>query len=336
MPHTAAARFAGSLNAPLAPLYLIHGEEELLQIEALDALRAAAAAQGFSERRRIVAEGTAFDWQTVSAEQHSNALFAEKKWLEIHIPNGKPGKNGADALQQFAAGLPEDTAAVIVLPKLERAQSQAKWFAALLKQAVVYEAKAVTPAQLPAWIKARLQAHGLTAEHEAAALIAERVEGNLLAAKQEIDKLALLHPAGHTLTAAEAARAVADVARFDVFQLSSAWLGGDTARLLRLLDGLSAAESEPVLPLWALAEDIRMLIRLSAAKRQGKSTAAVRNELKLWNGKDRAAETALRRLPATRLIAALQECARIDRQIKGAETGDAWAAFKKLITELTV
>ncbi|QMT32834.1 DNA polymerase III subunit delta [Conchiformibius steedae DSM 2580] len=335
MPHAAADRFTAALHAPLQAVYVLHGEEELLRLEALDALRAAAAAQGFHERKRLLAEGTTFDWSALAAERQSTGLFAEKKWLEIHVPSGKVGKNGGDALAEWATHPPDNTATVVVLPKLERAQSQSKWFAVLSKHALTYECKAVTPAQLPAWIRARLQRYGLNAESEAAALIAQRVEGNLLAAKQEIDKLALLYPQGHLLTEAEAADTVADVARFDAFQLAAAWMYGDSTRLMRLLDNLSAAENDPVLPLWALADDIRTLLRLSAAQKQGKSAAALRQELRLWNGKDRAAEAALRRLTPARLTAALIECARTDRQIKGAEAGDAWASFKRLIIGLS-
>lgn len=333
MPHTAFGRFSGSLNTALAPLYLIYGEEELLRLEALDALRAAAKQQGYSDRRLFSADAHA-DWNALFAESGSAGLFADRKLLEIHIPNGKPGKNGGEALLQLAEQPPEHTVSVVVLPKLERSQSQSKWFAALSRRAVCYEAKALTAANLPAWLRGRLHAHGLDIEADALALFAARVEGNLLAAKQEIDKLALLHPSGHILSLHDAENAVADVARFDPFQLSAAWMNGDRARLVRLLDALAAAETEPVLPLWALAEDIRTLIRLSAALKQGKSVHSVRNELKLWGVREQAAARAAARLNASRLTAALQECARIDRQIKGAEDGDAWTAFARLISAL--
>ena len=160
------------------------------------------------------------------------------------------------------------------------------------------------------------------------------MEGNLLAAAQEIDKLALLYPKGHLLTLAEAENAVANVARFDVFQLSSAWMRGDIRRSAQLLESLQAEGEEPVLLLWSLSEDIRTLIRLSAALKQGRSVQSVRNELRLWGDKQHSAPPAAARISPARLTAALQECARIDRQIKGAEDGDAWDGIKRLIARL--
>ena len=227
-----------SADMPLSPLYIIHGEEDLLRIEALDTLRAAAKKQGYLNREVFTADNGA-DWDELLQSAGSAGLFADLKLLEIHIPNGKPGKTGGDALQTFAERLPEDTVTLILLPKLEKAQTQAKWFTALAAKGTVLEAKAIS----------------------AQALFAERVEGNLLAARQEIDKLALLHPQNHTVNIADAEAAVANVARFDVFQLSSAWMKGDALRVARLLDGLEEEGEEPVLLLWAVAEDIRTLIR---------------------------------------------------------------------------
>lgn len=322
-----------SPGLPLKPLYVIHGEEDLLRVEALDALRAAAKKQGYLNREVYTADN-AFDWNELLQSAGSMGLFADLKLLEIHIPNGKPGKNGGDALQTLAGRLPEDTVTIVMLPKLERAQTQAKWFASLAAQGVVLEAKAVTGAALPQWIRGRLNALNLDIETDALALFAERVEGNLLAAKQEIDKLALLHPAGHLVNMADAEAAVANVARFDVFQLAGAWMGGDASRTARLLEGLEAEGEEPVLLLWAVAEDIRTLIRLTAALKQGQSVQAVRNSLRLWGDKQTLAPAAAKRISINRLLAALQECARIDRIIKGAEEGSAWAEFKHLVTGL--
>lgn len=322
-----------SPELPLKPLYVIHGEEDLLRIEALDTLRAAAKKQGYLNRE-VYAADNAFDWNELLQSAGSMGLFADLKLLEIHIPGGKPGKNGGDALQMLAGRLPEDTVTIVMLPKLERAQTQAKWFASLAAHGVVLEAKAVTGAALPQWIRSRLNARSLDIEADALTLFAERVEGNLLAAKQEIDKLALLHPAGHLVDMADAEAAVANVARFDVFQLAGAWMGGDAPRVVRLLEGLEAGGEEPVLLLWAVADDIRTLIRLTAALKQGQSVQAVRNSLRLWGDKQTLAPAAVRRISINRLLAALQECARIDRIIKGAEEGSAWAEFKHLVTGL--
>lgn len=323
-----------SPDLPLKPLYVIHGEEDLLRVEALDVLRQAARQQGYLNREVYSADSASFDWQELLHAAGSMGLFADLKLLEIHIPSGKPGKAGGDALQELAGRLPEDTAVVLMLPKLERAQMQAKWFAALAKHGVALEAKAVSGAALPQWIQGRLKQAGLEIEADALSLFAERVEGNLLAAKQEIDKLALLHPRGHLLNVADAEAAVANVARFDVFQLAGAWMSGDAARTARLLEGLEADGEEPVMLLWALAEDIRILIRLTAALKQGQSVQSVRNSLRLWGDKQTLAPMAVRRISIARLLAALQDCAKIDCMIKGAEVGNAWAEFKHLTLEL--
>ena len=323
-----------SPDLPLKPLYVIHGEEDLLRVEALDVLRQAARQQGYLNREVYSADSASFDWQELLHAAGSMGLFADLKLLEIHIPGGKPGKAGGDALQELAGRLPEDTAVVLMLPKLERAQMQAKWFAALAKHGVVLEAKAVSGAALPQWIQGRLKQAGLEIEADALSLFAERVEGNLLAAKQEIDKLALLHPRGHLLNVADAEAAVANVARFDVFQLAGAWMSGDAARTARLLEGLEADGEEPVMLLWALAEDIRTLIHLTAALKQGQSVQSVRNSLRLWGDKQTLAPMAVRRISIARLLAALQDCAKIDCMIKGAEVGNAWAEFKHLTLEL--
>lgn len=334
MPTLTQSQLIGSLNAPLQALYIIYGEEDLLRVEALDALRAAAKQQGYLNRENYTIDSVSYDWHTLLAQAQSVGLFSDLKLLEIHIPSGKPGKTGSDALQKLAENLPSDTCIILMLPKLDKAQIQSKWFNSLAKQGNVIEAKAVSTTALPAWIRERLNQQGLNIESDALNLFAERVEGNLLAAKQEIDKLALLHPKGHLLSITDAEQAVANVARFDVFQLSSAWMTGDSKRCVHLLEGLEQEGEEPVLLVWNLAEDIRTLIRLTAAFKQGKSIQAVRNELRLWGDKQHTAPKAIGRISSSKLITALKTCAQIDRQIKGAQEGNAWATFRHLILDL--
>jgi DNA polymerase III subunit delta len=318
---------------PLAAAYLIYGEEDLLRLEAIDKIREAAREQHYNDREVIVIE-TGFDWTSLLASVQSVGLFADKKLLEIHIPSGKPSKEGATVLHQLAEQLPESTCLLLVLPKLERLQTQSKWFASWVKVAQVLDAKAVSQTALPQWIKKRLADQKLAIENDALALFAEKVEGNLLAARQEIDKLALIHPAGHVVTLTEAQAAVANVARFDVFQLSTAWMSGNSMRILRLLDGLAAEGNEPVLLLWVISEDIRTLLRLLAALKQGKSINELRQSLRLWGDRQTQAPQAARRIGVKRLLSALQTCARIDRQIKGVEDGDAWTEIKHLFLSL--
>ncbi|MBI0132906.1 DNA polymerase III subunit delta [Snodgrassella sp. W8132] len=320
---------------PLSAAYLIHGEEELLRIEALDTIRSAARIQQYNEREVITIE-TGFDWTSLLSSVHSVGLFADKKLLEIHIPSGKPSKEGTAVLQQLAEQLPESTCLLLILPKLERLQTQSKWFSSWAKNAQIFEAKAINQNALPQWIKNRLAAQNLNIDNDALALFAEKVEGNLLAAKQEIDKLALINPAGHTVTLEEAQTAVANVARFDIFQLSAAWMSGNSERVLRLLEGLASEGNEPVLLLWVISEDIRTLIRLLAALKQGKSISEMRQSLRLWGEKQTLAPQAARRIGIRRLLEALQICAYIDRQIKGAEEGNAWAEIKHLFLSMTI
>lgn len=328
MPSLSPDALIAALGKGLAPLYLIHGEEALLALEAADALRQAAREQGYQEREVLTVEA-GFDWSQLRDAMSSVSLFAERKLLEIRIPNGKPGTEGAEALQQLAAQPPQDTVTLITLPKLERAQQQSKWFQALEKLAVTAEARLVGRAELPGWITRRLKAQGQALGGEALAFFVDRVEGNLLAARQEVDKLALLYPAGE-LTLEQLRAAVANVARFDVFHLSESWLAGDVPRVLRMLDGLMAEGEAPVLVLWSLTEDVRLLLRLRQGLKDGRNARDMARELRLWGDKQRLAEPALRRIGPRKLMTALDECARIDRQIKGVEVGDPWQTMRGL------
>lgn len=322
------------MMSPLSNAYLIYGEEELLRLEALDQIRHHARLQGYNDRKVLTIEAY-FDWALILAEIQSIGLFADKKLLELHVLSGKPGKEGSAMLLQLLDQPIPEVCMVLVLPKLERAQSQSKWFMAWSKAATVIETKPIVATALPQWIKNRLTEHDLSIEPEALALFAEKVEGNLLAARQEIDKLALLHPPTHIIGLQDIENAIADVARFDVFQLASAWMAGDTERLLRLLDGLEVSESEPVLLLWTISEDIRTLLRILAALKQGQSAIELRRSLRLWGDKQTLAPLAAKRIGAGRLLAALQSCAQIDRQIKGVQSGDVWSQTKQLLLSLT-
>jgi DNA polymerase-3 subunit delta len=224
---------------------------------------------------------------------------------------------------------PVDTVTLVVLPRLDRPQQQTKWFQALEKAAVVIHAAAIERSALPGWISRRLQAQGQRFNPEALALFVDRVEGNLLAARQEVDKLALLYPAGE-LTLAMLREAVSNVARFDVFHLSESWLSGDGARAARMLEGLEAEGETPVLVLWSFAEDVRMLLRLRQGLKDGRNIRDMARELRLWGNKQKLAEPALRRIGARKLMSALEACARIDQNIKGVAQGNAWHQFKVL------
>jgi DNA polymerase-3 subunit delta len=299
----------------LAAIYVVAGDEPLLAIEACDAIRAAARAAGYSEREVLHADAR-FDWSRLTQAAGGLSLFAEKRIVELRLPGGKPGKPGGEALRAFAEAPPPDLLTLISLPRLDRETRAAKWAAALQHAAVWIEIDRVERAALPDWIASRLARNRQRAPREALEFIADRVEGNLLAAHQEIEKLALLHPEG-ALTLEQVADSVLDVARYDVFALAPALLAGDGARSARLLEGLRA-EGEPLpLVLWVVAEELRTLLRAHEAAAAGKPLAAIARELRIWGPREKLLPQALRRLSAATVARMLARCADIDRLVKG-------------------
>jgi DNA polymerase-3 subunit delta len=320
------------LAKTLAPLYVITSDEHLLALESADKIRRAARAQGYSEREVLSAERS-FKWGELLAASQSQSLFGERKLIELRIPGGKPGKDGGQALQAYAAALNPDNVTLITLPRLDWASQKAAWVTALQQAGVFIEIPMVDRSQLPNWIGARLAAQQQNADRDSIAFIAERVEGNLLAAHQELQKLALLHPPGK-LSFEQIHDAVLNVARYDVFKLNEAMLAGDAARLVRMLEGLKGEGEALPLVLWAVAEEIRTLLKLQTGVSQGKPLPALQKEHRIWGPRARLAETALRRLPLSLLQQALQEAAQVDRMVKGlrakAFAGDAWDALLQL------
>jgi DNA polymerase-3 subunit delta len=310
----------------LAPIYVVSGDEPLRAAEAQDAIRAAARRAGFSEREVLHADGRT-DWSTLGAAANNLSLFAARRLLEIRLPGGKPGKAGADALKAHAAAVSDDLLTLVALPALDKATSPSAWATALEAAGVWVEVAPIARAQLPAWIGARLARQQQSAPTEALEFIADRVEGNLLAAQQEIAKLGLLYPAGE-LSLAQVHDAVLDVSRHKVFALPLAMLAGDRARLLRTIAGLRA-EGEPLpLVVWAVSEEVRTLLRLRAALDRGAAFAQAAREVWLRREKEQAAQAALRRLDGAQLARLLARCADLDRLSKGlrvsAADSDPW------------
>jgi DNA polymerase III subunit delta len=320
------------LAKTLAPLYVITSDEHLLALESADKIRRAARAQGYSEREVLSAERS-FKWGELLAASQSQSLFGERKLIELRIPGGTPGKDGGQVLQAYAAALNPDNVTLITLPKLDWASQKAAWVTALQQAGVFIEIPMVDRSQLPNWIGARLAAQQQSADRDSIAFIAERVEGNLLAAHQELQKLALLHPPGK-LSFEQIHDAVLNVARYDVFKLNEAMLAGDAARLVRMLEGLKGEGEALPLVLWAVAEEIRTLLKLQTGVSQGKPLPALLKEHRIWGPRERLAEAALRRLPLSLLQQALQEAAQVDRMVKGlrakAFAGDPWDALLQL------
>ena len=320
------------VGKPLAQLYVIASDEHLLALEAADKIRRAARAQGYSEREVLSVERS-FKWGELLAANQALSLFGDKKLIELRIPSGKPGKDGGAALQHYAKNLSPDNLTLITLPKLDWATQKAAWVASLQQAAVYIEIPAVERAQLPNWIGVRLAAQGQSADRAGLDFIADRVEGNLLAAHQEILKLGLLHEPGK-LTCEQVQDAVLNVARYDVFKLSEAMLAGDAARLGRMLEGLKGEGEALPLVLWAVAEEIRTLLKLKAGMAQGRPLGALLKEYRIWGPRERMMEPALRRISLPTLEAAMQQAAQVDKMIKGlrarAYAGDAWDAMLQL------
>jgi DNA polymerase-3 subunit delta len=316
----------------LAPLYVITSDEHLLALEAADKIRRAARAAGHTERDVLTVERT-FKWGELLAANQALSLFGDKKLIELRIPSGKPGKDGSAALQAYAKDLSPDNLTLITLPKLDWQTAKASWVASLQQAAVYIEIPNIERAQLPGWIGQRLGAQGQSADRTALDFIADRVEGNLLAAHQEIQKLGLLHEPGK-LSFEQVQDAVLNVARYDVFKLSEAMLMGDPARLARMLEGLKGEGEALPLVLWAVSEEIRTLLKLKAGMAQGRPLGALLKEYRIWGPRERMMDPALRRISLPVLEAALQEAAQVDKMVKGlrakAFAGDAWDAMLQL------
>jgi len=332
-------QLAAHLARGLKPLYTVHGDEPLLAQEAADTIRAAARAAGYAERKVFTVSGAHFDWSALLGAAQAMSLFADRQLIEIRIPSGKPGKEGSEALQRYCERLGEDVVTLVQCPKLDRQQQSSAWFGALDAAGVTLRVEPVERRALPQWIALRLAAQGQrVAEGEAGqqtlAFFADRVEGNLLAAHQELQKLSLLYPQG-PLSFEQVESAVLNVARYDVFKLAEAVLAGQVARALRMLDGLQAEGEAPVLVHWTLSEDIRALKRVKDAMAEGKPLPMALREQRVWGMKEKLFERVLPAVPdhaLAHLVEAAQVC---DGLVKGLKHPgwplEPWDGLKRLV-----
>jgi DNA polymerase-3 subunit delta len=324
------------LSKTLAALYVVTSDEHLLAQQALDKIRSKARHEGFVEREILLAD-RGFKWGALALANQSLSLFGDKKMIDLRIPTGKPGKEGGQALQDYAAQIKTkpnpDTVTLISYPKLDWASQKSVWVTRLQETAVYIDIPLVERAQLPGWIAHELKKQGQSTSREALEFIADRVEGNLLAAHQEIQKLGLLYPLG-ALSAEQIHEAVLNVARYDVFKLNEAILQGDAARLIRMLDGLKGEGEALPLILWTLAEQCRTLLKLKLGMQEGKALPGLFKEQRIWGGRERLMEVALKRLSVDTLQASLQNAAYIDKLVKGLRvkklSGDVWDALLQL------
>ena len=339
------AQLSQHLQKGLKSLYTLHGDEPLLIQEAADAIRGEAKKQGYTERVVHVVSGAHFDWSEVLASGGSMSLFGDKQIVEVRIPSGKPGKEGSQAIQQIAESAKgnDDVLTIVVLPKLDKMSKTGAWFSALDSFGITLEVQEIDRRALAPWLTQRMAQAGLRVKsgeegERTLKFFADRVEGNLLAAHQEIQKLSLLHPsksdAPQELSFEQIEAAVLNVARYDVFKLSEAVLAGNRVRTQRMLDGLQAEGEAEVLVHWALSEDIRNLHRVRSLMDEGKPLPMALQEARVWGIKQRLYERILPRLTALESTNLLHAAHLVDGIVKGLKSpgwpANSWVALHQL------
>lgn len=321
-------QLAAHLQRDLQGLYVLSGDEPLALMECTDALRAAARRQGYTERSVFLVE-RGFNWGQLAASGQAMSLFADRKLTELRIPSGKPGTDGGKALQAYAANLPPDTVTIITLPKLDKDGQKSAWFSALEAAGTVILLQTVEIDRLPRWIGARLAQQGQQADEETLEFLANQVEGNLLAAHQEIQKLALLQPQGK-LDPDAVRDAVLNVSRYDAFQLGDAILQGDPERASRVLNGLQAEGMQPLALLGMLSWLLRGVTRVKSAEVRGENVASAMQQARIWGERQAMVKQALARWSLRHLNAAMQKMAEIDRMAKGVAQGEPWLELNRM------
>jgi DNA polymerase III subunit delta len=321
-------QLATRLNDALKPIYVIYGEETLTKIEAADAVRAAARKAGYNEREHFIVEAH-FDWSLVTQSSDNLSLFSTLRIVEITINTAKPSVDAGAFFAKLASDPPPDTLFIINLPKLDRTATDSAWFSGCDRAGVTVAAPLIERDQLPRWIKSRLTLAGFDAAREVVELISERCEGNLLAAKQEVEKLTLLVKPGK-LAIEDALNAVTDVARYDASELSEAFLRGDLVRYSRVLAGLQAEGEQAPRLSWQLAEDVHAVATVFLARREGLPMMQALRNARVWGKRQKAMEVAVEHIDPRRIAGLLKTCATLDAQSKGQAAGDAWLTLSGL------
>lgn len=321
------------LQKGLAPVYLVSGDEPFQVDQAVNAIRQQAREQGYTDRQVLHADAR-FDWQNLRAATANLSLFAEKQLIELRLPTGKPGTEGSKALQAYLDNPPADTLLLIISAKLDKTQQNSKWYKAIDRAGVTLAVWPIDAAQLPGWLKQRMALREMQPSEAALQLLVDRIEGNLLAADQELEKLRLLNGPG-PIDAEQVAAAVADSARYDLFSLVDVTLSGDRVRAQRMLYGLRGEGVEAILVLWALSREIRSLAGMAAALEDGQPLAGVLQQYRVWDKRKAPVSAALRRHPQAALWRSLlQRCGQIDRCLKGQAAGEPWEELLQLIMAL--
>jgi DNA polymerase-3 subunit delta len=317
------------LSKKLAPIYLISGDELLLIQETVSLIREAARKTGFTERTSLSVEAGS-DWsKQLHAEAHSLSLFATKRIVELHLAGTKPNVTTGKILKEIAANPIADTILIISTNKLDSKTEQTAWFKALDKAGVTITIWPIAIDQLPQWIMQRAKKTNLAMTADAAKRLAEQVEGNLLAAAQEIEKLGLLHLTG-TIDVQAIEQTVTDNARFDIFTLVECALSGNSPRAIRILENLEAEDAEPLLVLWALTREVRTLAELAYQAKQGVALGSLFSKYRIWEKRQPAVRRFLQQHSVASCWNLLSQSAQIDRLIKGARPGNIWSELQQL------
>lgn len=320
------------LDRGIAPVYTICGDEPFLIEEAAAAVRAAASAAGYADREVMHAE-RGFDWDQLGAAAASMSLFGSLRVIELRLPTAKPGDAGSKALVEYCADPAPDTVLLIIMGKMETASRNSKWAKALDAAGPFLQCRSVPPDRLGAWIIERMRARGLHPHPDAVQLLVQRVEGNLLAASQEIEKLVMLHGEG-TIDLEQVREAVADSARYDLFQWVDTAVGGDAGRALRMLDGMRAEGAEPTLVLWAIVRELRTLSSITTAVAQGESIDRALYAARVWESRKGLMRDAAMRLKPSRVSRLMRRAAWADCVVKGMAPGSPWSELSYLAAAL--
>jgi len=324
-----ADKIASRLGKNLASVYFVSGDEPLLVGETVDLIRADARKQGYDERESYSADAR-FDWDDLVAGLDNLSLFSSRKIIEVRLPTGKPGRQGGAAIVELLANPPPDILFILIAPRIDKRTAAAKWAQSLQQHAVWVDVRDIAPEQLPRWIGQRMQEAGLAFDTDAVELMAMRIEGNLLAAQQEISKLVLLHE-GKRVTAAVVQQSVADGARFDVFQLADAAVGQDAARAIRILYGLRKEGIAPALTVWALVREVNTLVSVWTRVDQGAAPGSAMNDARIWRNRQPLFAKALRNHNERSMREMLALAGLTDKIVKGARPGMPWQALLDLV-----
>lgn len=325
-------QLAAHLSKPLLPVYLVAGDEPLTVLECAQQIRETARSQG-AEERLVFDVDKKFDWDSLAAGSENLSLFGSRRLLDVRLPTGKPGREGGAALREFAAQCqPDGDLMLITSGKIEKQSRNSAWFKALDKVGCIVQCWPLAPDQLPGWLDERFRSRGVAADPGASRALAGRIEGNLLAAAQEVDKLVLLWSGQkEALTAADVETLVADSARFDVFNLMDSALAGGAERALRIAGSLRREDAPLPVVSWAITREVRLLYQLRRALDRGENMQPILRTNNVWDARRALLQSAMRRLSLSALGELLSGCARLDRQIKGQSDGEPWMTVSDLL-----